>query len=82
MKSITSKIILLIIDAFVNHPCWDEWKEYIGIKFYDAFAPTWPNMNASDKELQEPLPIYFALATLTGYTFCILSLDHCCHLAK
>ena len=56
MDTTHSKTVLFVTGAFVSNSCWDTWIDYFESKGYNAYAPPWPNKDASATELRRRHP--------------------------
>ncbi|MET0637413.1 MAG: alpha/beta hydrolase [Chitinophagaceae bacterium] len=56
MNQISSKTILMLTGAYVNHACWDNWQDYFSTQGYQTLAPAWPEKDAPTSTLRSRHP--------------------------
>ncbi|WP_291912427.1 alpha/beta hydrolase [Chitinophaga sp. CB10] len=56
MTQITSKTILFITGAFIDHSCWDNWKQFFQQRGYKAIVAPWPAKGADAATLRSRHP--------------------------
>ncbi|SHL24052.1 Pimeloyl-ACP methyl ester carboxylesterase [Chitinophaga jiangningensis] len=63
MARITSKTILFITGAFIDHRCWDNWKQFFHHKGYRVIVAPWPAKDADAETLRgrHPDPVLAAV---------------------